>query len=162
MPTANTKLKRVHKFKGAWRWPAEVERFIREECEGDVLHVCCGGSDLGDVRVDADSEREPDIVADMTNLPFDDCSFDTVLCDPPWKSVDIFQRHSLFYELVRVTSLGGKIIHNATWTPESNQCELIGEYRRQDLAFGNASIIAIYERYPGQQTITQDYSNNAE
>jgi len=151
---AETKMKRVHKFKDAWRWPEDVERFLRERCESPVLHVCCGGSQLGDVRVDADTEREPDVVADMTELPFDDCSFATVLCDPPWKSVDIFDRHGLFYELVRVTELGGRIIHNATWVPESDQCEKIGEFRRQDLAFGDASIISVHERYPGQQEVS--------
>ena len=153
MPTEKTKLKRVHKFKDAWRWPEDVERFIRNKCEGKTLHVCAGNSDLGDVTVDADPEREPDIVASMYDLPFDECSFETVLCDPPWKEVDIFQRHSLFYELVKLAKPQGKIIHNATWVPESDQCELIGEYRRQDISFGNASIISVFERFPDQQTI---------
>lgn len=146
-------MKRVHEFKDAWRWPDDVERFIRDQCQGEVLHVCCGGSQLGDVRVDADPRHDPDVVADMYNLPFPDFSFGTVVVDPPWKSVDIFDRHGLFYEVVRVTDLGGRIIHNATWLPESEQCEKVGEYRRADKEFMDASVISIHERYPGQQTL---------
>jgi hypothetical protein len=153
MPTENTTLKRVHEFTGAWRWPEDVERFIRDECNGKCLHVCCGKSDLGDVTLDADAGNSPDIAGDMTELPFRDCEFDTVIADPPWKSVDIFDRHGMFYELVRVTKRQGKIIHNATWVPESEQCEKLAEYRRQDISFGDASIISIFERWKDQTSL---------
>lgn len=153
MPTNKTSLKRVHEFTDKWRWPADVERFVRERCESPILHVCSGQSQLGDVLLDADARHGPDVQADMTNLPFQDMSFETVIADPPWKSVDVFKRHTLFYELVRVTAIGGTIIHNATWVPESDQCDLVGEYRRQDGSFRDASIISVHERFPGQQTM---------
>lgn len=160
MPTGRTRLKAVHEFRDAWRWPEDVERFVRERCETPTLHVCAGDSTLGDVTVDAACERNPDVVGDMTQLPFPDRTFNTVICDPPWRSVDVFDRHTLFYELCRVTRLKGWIIHNTTWVPESDQCEKRGEYRRQDRSFGDASIITVFERYPGQTTLPTDDAEN--
>jgi hypothetical protein len=155
MPTDDTSLKRVHRFRDKWRWPEDVERFVRERCESPSLYVCAGQSPLGDVSLDADAKHQPDVQAAMTALPFRDATFQTVIADPPWKSVDVFDRHRLFYELVRVTKPQGKIIHNATWVPESDQCEVLGEYRRQDGSFRDASVISVHERYPGQQEVNQ-------
>jgi len=154
MPTNDTSLNRVHRFRDTWRWPEDVERFVRKRCESPSLYVCAGQSPLGDVALDADATHCPDVQADMTALPFSDASFKTTIADPPWKSVDVFDRHTLFYELVRVTRPQGKIIHNATWVPESEQCEVLGEFRRQDGSFRDSSVISVHQRYPGQQDVT--------
>src|SRR5207245_7704253 len=72
-----------YKFKKAWSWPTEIEAKIKTLCEGTVLHVCCGDSTIGDVRIDL--EKPADIKASMFYLPIRPASFDTVLCDPPWE-----------------------------------------------------------------------------
>jgi len=68
-----------------WRWSRDFEDFIKQKIEGFTLHVCCGYSGLGDVRVDLDRKVKPHIVADMFHLPFRRFVFDTVVCDPPYK-----------------------------------------------------------------------------
>lgn len=72
-------------FEPSWADPADVRQYIdRELLTGEVLNVCCGQSPIGDVRVDVDPDHEPDVLADVHNLPFEPQSFDTVYCDPPF------------------------------------------------------------------------------
>lgn len=82
-------------------WPNEVEAWIRSQCIGLVLHVCCGASALGDIRVDMDAKHEPDLIADAARLPFVDGAVDTVVCDPPYNG-RMRWNHDLLSELVRV------------------------------------------------------------
>jgi hypothetical protein len=84
-------------------WPEEVESAIAERLVGRSLHVCCGHSKLGDIRIDIDIETCPDVLGDAANLPFTSESFDTVFCDPPYNGQ--FQwNHDLLRELSRVAS----------------------------------------------------------
>jgi 16S rRNA G966 N2-methylase RsmD len=72
-------------FKPNWMDSGDTERFLRRELlTGEVLNFPCGNSPLGDVRADIDPETAPDVIADITNCPFSDDSFDTVYCDPPY------------------------------------------------------------------------------
>ena len=81
-------------------WPEEVERVIASEFVGYSLHVCCGLSHLGDVRLDL-NQPSADVRADASKLPFVDGAFETVLCDPPYNGK--FQwNHDLLTELSRV------------------------------------------------------------
>jgi hypothetical protein len=81
-------------------WPEAVENWISERLVGSTLHVCCGKSRLGDVRVDL-YEPDVDVKADAAKLPFDDNSFDTVLIDPPYTGK--FQwSHDMLNELHRI------------------------------------------------------------
>lgn len=85
-------------------WPEEVERFLQTLFVGKTLHVCCGKSLLGDVRLDA-MEETADIKCDAADMKsvVSDGEFDTVLCDPPYNGK--FQwNHDLLSELHRVAS----------------------------------------------------------
>jgi hypothetical protein len=81
-------------------WPKHVEAWISERLIGRTLHICCGKSRLGDVRLDL-FEPDVDIIADMTRVPVADNSFDTVLIDPPYNAR--FQvNHDMLNELHRI------------------------------------------------------------
>lgn len=68
-----------------WTDSADLRQFLRDRLfVGDVLNFPCGNSALGDVRADCNPAVDPDIVADLYNHPFDEQSFDTVYCDPPY------------------------------------------------------------------------------
>ena len=68
-----------------WETPHDIRNFLTSRVfEGRVLNVCSGPSPLGDTRVDIDESHNPDVVADLHNLPFDDNEFDTVYVDPPY------------------------------------------------------------------------------
>lgn len=138
----------------SWVWPDRVERLFREQAEGRTLHVCCGNSALGDVTVGADPDRDPDVVADMFALPFEDCRFDTVICDPPWHAIQaVGQKHSVFFfELIRRVKPQGLILWNALTLPSSEQTELERVWVRQDYEEGKASVIGRYRRFPEQKT----------
>ena len=72
-------------FKPNWADSNDISRWLRREIFiGETLNLPCGGSPLGDVRVDIDPSVNPDIVADIENIPFEERSFDTVYCDPPY------------------------------------------------------------------------------
>ena len=171
-----------HQFKSKWRWPEDVEETVTELMSGYSLNICCGLSPLGDVRVDASKDPagmldedsddfdqedlnnalasdavavQPTMAADMKNLPFDDCSFDTVIFDPPWKMA-YFDRYKPFYEAVRVCKKGGRIIVNAKWPCESELTEIISPFDSQgddevmivraDNPWRDASIITVHEK----------------
>jgi len=81
------KLKNLKKL---WIWEKPEEDFYASKCVGRTLHVCCGKSKLGDVRVDIKPQAEGVITMDYRKLEFPDMSFDTVICDPPWFKADRF------------------------------------------------------------------------
>lgn len=82
-------------------WPKEVESFIESKIIGYSLHICCGKSKIGNVRLDK-FEKDVTIVGDASRLPFCDNSFDTVLIDPPYNG--IFQwNHDMLNELHRLS-----------------------------------------------------------
>lgn len=84
-------------------WNDSIENVLSDLFIGKTLHVCCGKSLLGDVRLDIDESHSPDIICDAANMKnwVDDNEFDTVLCDPPYNGK--FQwNHDLLSELSRV------------------------------------------------------------
>ncbi len=86
-------------------WNDSIEDVLQGLFIGKTLHVCCGKSLLGDVRLDADAEHNPDIICDASNMKefVKDNEFETVLCDPPYNGK--FQwNHDLLHELHRVAS----------------------------------------------------------
>lgn len=113
-------------------WPKEVEEYIAGQLIGTTLHICCGLSKLGDVRVDLYAD-DVDVMACMARLPFADKSFDTVLIDPPYNSK--FQiMHDMLNELHRLAR--ERIIFQHWFTPVDKQgrfkkCHL---YRLSNLA----------------------------
>ncbi len=106
---------RATRFKKLWRWEDDEENFYSAQTiPGDTLHVCCGKSQLGDVRVDIDPELKPDIVADYRNLPIKDNAFSHTICDPPWGKTERLDAGIINWisELRRVTRDKIIIIHN--------------------------------------------------
>jgi len=105
------------KYRKAWRFPEAVEDFIASQCEGYTVHLMCGESQLGDLRVDKYVETA-DIQADvLERLPIADEIADTVVCDPPWE-MDNRDKPKLMSEIKRILKFGGKLIFNSTWNPK--------------------------------------------
>ncbi len=85
-------------------WPKAVEDLLSFLLIPRSLHVCCGKSRLGDVRLDL-YEKDADIRCDAANMrdAVADDAFESVLCDPPYNGK--FQwNHNLLSELSRVAS----------------------------------------------------------
>jgi len=129
----------------SWVWSQKVEKLVKSRIIGKSLNVCCGLSEIGDVKVDIAPLKEGIIKADMNELPFKDNSFDTVVSDPPWK-LNFFKRMRPFFECVRVCKVGGRVIYNATWIPTFKYVELKEVIIRQENSFTNCSIISIFEK----------------
>jgi hypothetical protein len=82
-------------------WPEQISMVLNSLLIPKSLHVCCGYSQLGDVRVDLNIEMNPDVIVDASQLPFKNESFESILCDPPYNGK--FQwNHNLLSELSRV------------------------------------------------------------
>jgi hypothetical protein len=133
------------KLRSCWIWNESVTDFVSQRIKGHTLNCPCGDSSLGDVLCDIDPIRDYVKKVDMRELPFDDNTFDTVIQDPPWK-IGYFQRMRPFFECVRVVKVGGRILYNAYWIPQSKFAELKEVYVRQDGQFTNASIISVFEK----------------
>lgn len=83
-------------------WPEDVSEVIAGLLLPRSLHVCCGKSILGDVRLDM-MEEKVNVRADAARLPFRDDSFASALCDPPYNGR--FQwNHDMLTELSRVAA----------------------------------------------------------
>ena len=67
-------------------WNDSIEDVLQGLFIGRTLHVCSGKSMLGDVRLDADAENNPDIICDASDMKdfVKDNEFETVICDPPY------------------------------------------------------------------------------
>jgi len=108
------KLKRLQKL---WIWEDWEEKFYASKCLGKTLHVCCGESKFGDVRVDIQPHDEDVLCMDYRNLEFADMSFDTVICDPPWGKREALDKGLKWLnELKRVARKRVIIIHNSFFT----------------------------------------------
>lgn len=131
-------------------WPEQVESWIKSRLIYPTLHVCCGKSKLGDYRVDL-YEENCDMNCDASKLPFDDCSFNTVLCDPPYNGK--FQwNHDMLSELSRVANK--RIIFQHWFLPVNNHgfYKKAHRFRLVDLAvwqprtyFGRVQAITIVD-----------------
>lgn len=132
-------------------WPKDVEKFLENNLAGLTLHVCCGISKLGDVRLDL-FQPNIDVRADASKLPFVDKSFDTILSDAPYNSK--FQwNHDLLSEMSRVSKF--RIIHQNWFLPadklgrykKDHSFVLTGVYVWQPKTyFGRVNVISIFDR----------------
>ena len=134
-------------------WPDAVESLLKTLFVGRVLHVCCGLSMLGDVRLDL-HQPNVDIQCDAANMRgmVADDEFETVLCDPPYNGK--FQwNHDLLTELARVASK--RIIFQHWFIPATPQ----GRYKKAQerfaltstyvwqprTYFGRAQVISVFD-----------------
>jgi hypothetical protein len=135
-------------------WSESIENFLPSLFIGKTLHVCCGMSKLGDVRLDRDPGHYPDIVCDAANMRgvVADDGFDTVLCDPPYNG-KMQWNHDLLSELARVASK--RIIFQHWFIPANKdglykkaqeKFYLSQSYVWQGQAyFGRAQIISVFD-----------------
>ena len=138
-------MKKHEILKESWVWNKTVDEFVKWHIQGHSLNACAGKSTIGDVKLDLDPQDKSVIRGDMIDLPFENCTFDTVIQDPPWK-IGYYHRFKPFFECVRVCKVGGKIIYNAYWVPTSKAVKLLETHIRQDKPWTNTSIISMFEK----------------
>lgn len=136
-------------------WPASIEAFLPTLFIGKTLHVCCGKSMIGDVRLDNDYNNFPDICCDASKMQqiVGDNEFDTVLCDPPYNG-KFRWNHDLLCELARVANK--RLIFQHWFIPANkfglykkaqDKFHLTSAYVWQGQAyFGRAQIISVFDR----------------
>jgi len=138
-------MKKETKLQKCWIWNKTISDFVKERVKGYSLNICAGVSDIGDVKIDLDPQDRSVIKGDFKNLDIKTNTFDTVISDPPWK-IGYYDRWKPFFECVRVCKVGGIIIYNAYWVPQSDDVELIECFVRSDKPFTNASIISVFRK----------------
>lgn len=140
-------------------WPESVEEFLETLFIGRTLHVCCGKSQLGDVRLDL--HEDVDIQCDAADMKAHvaDDAFETVLCDPPYNGK--FQwNHDLLVELSRVASQRIVFQHwfipanaDGRWKKWRDKFALSAAYVWQPRTyFGRAQIVSVFDRDPNFQS----------
>ena len=142
------------KYRAVYQFPEETHEFIKKNIIGFSLHVCCGSSNLGDIRLDIEKQLEQKtegfVKGDMFNLPFRPGLFDTVICDPVW-NMPYHVRHKLIFGLRDMVKFGGRLIFNSLWIPKikcmKHQDVFVG---LNNMAFRNVSLISIYTKVQSQ------------
>ena len=77
-------MEQIQKFRANWQHKRNSDKLLQGLCdEGSTLNLCCGKSQIGDLRIDIDPTVKPDLVADIFNLPSLE-QFDNVIMDPPY------------------------------------------------------------------------------
>lgn len=138
-------MKKETRLQRCWIWNGTVENFVKQKIKGYALNICAGKSKLGDVKIDLDPKDKSIIKMDMKKLNFKDNTFDTVIQDPPWK-IGYYDRWKPFFECIRVCKIGGIIIYNAYWIPQSDDVKLLEAWVRSDEPFTNTSIISVFKK----------------
>lgn len=131
-------------------WPKEVESYLESLLLGRSLHICCGKSRIGDVRLDL--YEDVDIRADAARLPFTDQSFDTLLIDPPYNGK--FQwNHDMLSELGRVAKRRFIFQHWFSPVDKSGRFKKDHQFVLTDLYnwppksyFGRMQIVSVFDR----------------
>jgi len=139
-------------------WPDEVESHVSSLLIGRSVHVCCGKSKIGDVRVDIDPENNPDIVCDASDMKavIDDGQFDSVLRDPPYNG-NMQWNHNLLHELHRIAK--SRIVFQHWFIPVNPH----GAFKKSQedwfltelyawmprTYFGRAQLISVFDRIEG-------------
>lgn len=132
-------------------WPKDVESYLEELLIGYTLHICCGKSKIGDIRLDL-YEDDVNIIGDMSRLPFSNQSFDTAIIDPPYNS-KLQVMHDMLSELSRVAK--ERIVFQHWFSP----VDKLGRYRKNHkfiltglynwmprTYFGRMQIISVFDR----------------
>src|SRR3972149_6922787 len=144
-------------FRESFKWEEYVETFVRERIQGKSLNIPCGKSKIGDVRIDI-APFDGNDIGDMYHIPYPCETFDTVISDPPWK-IPYYDRIKLFFECVYVCKVGGRIIYNATWIPESKATQINEMYVRQSSSYANASLLMTFTKTTDSINIQTDQEN---
>lgn len=71
-----------------WRFPPKVERLLKQMTAGKRVLQLFGGMSRWGVRIDIDRSVRPDVIADAWLPPFGADSFDVVIIDPPYHSIN--------------------------------------------------------------------------
>ena len=132
-------------------WATPVSEFLETLLIEPTLHLCCGKSELGNVRLDL-YERDIDVRADAARVPFPTDSFNTVLIDPPYNGV--FQwNHDMLSEIGRIASK--RFIFQHWFSPvdihgrfkKDHTFSLSGLYAWMPRTyFGRMQIISVFDR----------------
>lgn len=120
------------KFIEAWVWPDRIQDFISDTLhrleikDSELCHCFSGKSQLGSLRIDIGRENNPDIVADVRDLPdkLGAGSQKNVLADPPWE-IPYHTRRYFSYAMRDLTAMGGYVIINSPWFPWVTGLELL-------------------------------------
>jgi len=131
-------------------WTADIEAWISRRLLSPCLHVCCGKSAIGDIRLDM-FETDVSVCGDAARLPFRQDSFDSVLIDPPYNGV--FQwNHDMLSELARVAR--HRIVFQHWFIPADRKQRYKKNHRfrlvemaawQPQTYFGRANIISVFD-----------------
>ena len=133
-----------YRFRRAWAFPRDVESFLRRLLISPSLHVACGSSKIGDVRLDLFTRA--DVMGDMFHLPFRDESFASVLTDPPWWMA-YHLRPRFAAELARVLRPEGRLVLNAPWSLRlKGILELVEVFWSPAPTWRNCPLVMIYRK----------------
>ena len=145
----------IFKYNKMWSFPERTEKFCKSHLFGKTLHVCCGSSLLGDIRIDIEKQdiqnTKPGFkIGDMYNLPLENNTFDSALIDPPW-NLPYNKRMGFLYEIRDKIKINGILLLNGPFVPKIKCMKLQDVYYgERSFYMNNVSLISIYKKFQDQ------------
>jgi len=125
---------------------SQWDQFVETRAIGSVLQVCCGGSRLGQVRVDIDcTVPGVTVCADMLALPFRADAFDTIAADPMYNLAYPTRVH-LQRELARIARR--RILFKAPWVMRAAGWRLVETLLLASHTCANVAVLSVLDRVP--------------
>jgi hypothetical protein len=106
-----------------WSFPPRVDRHLRELCAGKKVLQQFGGLSKWGVKLDIDRSTRPHVIGDAWMPPFLKNSFDVVILDPPYHSIN----QQMKQELLRAASYVARehvIWFHTMWIASDARCRL--------------------------------------
>ena len=110
-----------------WRFPPKVAKFLQAQFAGQsVLHLFGGQAQFG-TRLDIDRSLRPDVIGDAFVVPFKRDSFDVVILDPPYVTLQAQVKIALFTNAAWIAHRSVVWFHTI-WVASAARCSLNHSY----------------------------------
>jgi hypothetical protein len=134
-------------YRPGWRFPQLIEHEIIKWILHPCLHVCSGQSPLGDIKLDL--YERADIRADHCWLPIRSGHFRSIIWDPPYEGVTLWNTKPALIQMKEALPTGGRLISLHYLDPSlylKRSMRLIAKFFFEPAEFRGLRVLTVLEK----------------